>query len=247
MCTTHAYQQKILTHEADFNGFFRPDAAFRLMQEIAGEHSAKLGFDRDALLKNGRVWMLARAHLQVYAYPKLHDTIHAKSWYGAPGRTTYPRYVEIYDAALQTRLAAFATSWVVVDVATRRIMLPAKAGLLFPPPAEIVPPIQEPGKLRLCKEGRETLFERAPQYSDLDINGHMNNASYVNWILDLFPVAKHRNHRLASLCIGYSAEAQPDELVQMRVFERGAHFDVLGIDKADGHTVFEAQGAWQTA
>lgn len=243
MLQTYETTQTLLTHEADAFGLWRPDAMFRLMQEVAGTHAAKLGYSREALLARGQVWMIARVRLEVARYPRLYDTVRAKTWYGEPGRITYPRYIELTDEA-GTALAALATSWVIVDTADRRILLPGKAGLTFPPAAELTPPMEEPGKMRLSKAGEKKVVLRAPQYSDLDVNGHMNNASYVGWILDLFPVTFHQEHRLRSLCISYASEATPDELVELTLFRDGPHFEVLGLDQADGHVVFEAKGAW---
>ncbi len=115
----------------------------------------------------------------------------------------------------------------------------------FPPPAELPPPLPEPGKLRLKQDGAPQVFLRAPLYSDIDVNGHMNNASYVGWILDLFPLAKYREQRLRSLYIGYSAEARPGEQVQMKLYQNDNQFEVLGADAADGRVLFEASGEWR--
>lgn len=242
----------IYTHDADAFGLWRPDAIFRLMQELAGAHSEQLGFSRDALLRSrGCVWMLARVHARVLRYPRLHDRLRAKTWYGPPGRITYPRYVLISDDS-GAEVAALATSWIVVETQSRRILLPGKAQLVFPPPADLAPPLPEPGRLRMAKEGLgngpeailpETTL-RAPHYSDLDVNGHMNNASYVSWILDLFPMSWHSEHRVSDLVISYSAEATPGEEVALSLYRGGQRFELLGEDRQDGHTVFEAQGAF---
>jgi len=240
---TFTQDQVILTHETDFMGLWRPDAAFRFMQEVAGTHSHLLGFSRDELVRNNVVWMIARAHLRIYQYPRLHDVIRANTWYGPAGRTTFPRYVEFCDKDGKA-VAAMSTSWILVDIVSRRILLPDKANLNFPPPAPVVPPLPEPGKLRLSRQGQPKEFLRAPLYSDIDVNGHMNNASYVGWIMDLFPLAQHREFRINSLCIGYSAEARPGEQVRMSLYENGNSFEVLGADAQDGRVLFEAAGEW---
>lgn len=237
-------EQVILTHDTDFQGLWRPDAIFRLMQEVAGAHSAQLGLSRDELVRNNIVWMIARAQLRIDRYPRLHDVVRAKTWYGPAGRTTFPRYVEITDAN-NGLIAALSTSWILVDIVSRRILLPDKAGLNFPPPAELTPPLPEPGKLRLAQNGQPQISLRAPLYGDIDVNGHMNNASYVSWILDLFPLASYRERRLRSLCIGYSAEARPGEQVQMKLYQEHDRFEVLGVDATDGRVLFEASGDWR--
>lgn len=237
-------EYQLLTHDTDAFGLWRMDSVFRLMQELAGAHSAKLGFSRAQLLESkGCVWMIARVHLLMHRYPKVYDKLYAKTWYGEVGRTTYPRYISIRDEK-EEEIAALASSWIVVDAEQRRIVPPAKAGLLFPPVLPIKPTIPEPVRMRMQKPGMAALSYRAPLYSDLDINGHMNNASYVSWVLDVFPMDWHAEYQLRSLCVGYLAEARPGEQVEMALYRDGLNFELLGTDKRDGHTVFEAVGEW---
>ncbi len=245
MNNTYFCKHSIPAHEADAFGLWRADAAFRLMQEVAGAHSTQLGLSRDDMLKKHNcVWMIARAQLVVNRYPKLRDTLHVTTWYGEPGRITYPRYVSILDEA-GAQLAAMATSWVVVEADTRRILLPAKAGLVFPPTHTQAPPLSEPDRQRLQKSGSSRALLRAPLYADIDVNGHMNNANYVSWLLDLFPLEWHAQHRLRSLYISYAAEARPDEAVRLTLYESENRFEAEGADQADGHIVFEAIGEWR--
>ena len=238
------HSETIRTHEADAFGRCRPDALFRMMQEVAGEHSAHLGISRADLLERfNAVWMIARVQLVIDRVPQLYDTLHIKTWYGVAERITYPRYLELYDDQ-GARVAAFAASWVVADIEERRILPPGKVHLPFPPPAELAPPLPEPGRIRIKQAGAAETHFRAPQYSDVDVNGHMNNASYVTWILDLFPVSYHSTHRIQSLMVGYSAEAKAGELVEMTLYRDGDAFEIIGIDKTDKRTIFEAQGAF---
>ncbi|MBN2256145.1 MAG: hypothetical protein JW736_10585, partial [Deltaproteobacteria bacterium] len=44
-------------------------------------------------------------------------------------------------------------------------------------------------------------------YRDLDMNEHVNNVRYIEWIIDSFPLEFLRNHTLKELEINYLAEA----------------------------------------
>ncbi len=235
----------IPAYEADVKKLWRPTAAFLCMQEMAGDHSELLGFDRETLLNNhGVVWMLARTHLRLPVYPRQYDEISIKTWPGAPSRATFPRYYEFTGPDGQA-LGAGATSWMLVDVAKRRIVPPARLNLRFPDTGALTPPMPEPQRFRLSGENlvRETV--RKPEYADIDLNGHMNNASYINWITDLFPIARHETGRITDLIISYAAEAVTGKNVAMRLYETGSAFEVLGVDEMDGHTIFEAKGIWE--
>ena len=244
MNASHTLSCTLLTNDVDAFGLWRPNAMFRLMQESAGEHSAKLGFSRETLVeKLGFVWMIARAQSVIHRMPRYRDTIHVTTWYGEPNKITFPRYFRVYDEN-DTLIASASTAWTLVDLSSRRIVPPGKCNLTFPPVASLTSELPEPGKLRLKKEGAPEIVCRAPLYGDIDVNGHMNNASYVSWVMDLFPLEHHRQFRLRAFSIGYLSEAVPGEQVQISLYRDGNAFEVQGVDLVDRHPVFEAQGEW---
>ena len=57
------------------------------------------------------------------------------------------------------------------------------------------------------------------RYSDLDLNNHVNNASYVRWMLDSYPIEFHRRHRIHSLLVNFLAEVNPLDSVALRTNE----------------------------
>lgn len=235
---------KLLTHDVDAFGRWRMDAMFRLLQEAAGMHSTQLGFSRETLVnEHGYVWMIARAQAVMHRAPAHFDTIRIATWYGEPGKITFPRYFHIYSED-DTLIASASTAWTLVDLGARRIVPPPKSPLSFPPVALLTSELPEPGKLRLKKEGAPTTICRTPLYGEIDVNGHMNNASYVGWVMDLFPMEHHRQFRLNSFSIGYLSEAVPGGQVELHLYRNGNAFEVYGIDCVDKHAVFEAQGEW---
>ena len=131
-----------------------------------------------------------------------------------------------------------------VDYASRRILPAAKANLSFPDTSHLIPPLPEPQRFRLSQQGAVSHTSRAPLYGDIDRNGHMNNASYVGWICDLFPLSRHTSGRIVDLSMSYAAEAVPGEQVAMTLYQQGDSFEVMGEDTKDKHIIFEARGQW---
>jgi len=243
----HPYIEKehvIPAYEVDVLSLWRPDAIFRCMQEVAGLHADELGCGRMALLSRNIVWMLAKIDLRMHEYPKLFDTVTIRTWPGPTGRITFPRYF-IFTDQNGRQIGEAATSWVLVDLTSRRILPPVKAKLTFPDTSHLTPPLPEPTRFRLQCQGTPKILERIPAYAEVDMNAHMNNASYISWVLDLFPIERHKNGRIHSLAIHYAAEAVPGELVRMSLYEQGDDFEVLGVDPEDNHTIFEVNGSWR--
>ena len=54
--------------------------------------------------------------------------------------------------------------------------------------------------------------------SDLDVNGHVNNTRYAQWILDSIPLEAHAAYRLDEYEINFLAETNVGDTV---VIERG--------------------------
>lgn len=46
-----------------------------------------------------------------------------------------------------------------------------------------------------------------PKYRDIDINKHLNNTKYLDFIMDSFSLEEHRKLKVKSIEISYSNEA----------------------------------------
>jgi len=229
--------------ETDMNGLWRLDFIFRSMQEMASQHSEILNVGRGTLLKHNIVWMLARTHVKMEHYPRAGERVRLRTWPGIPGKITMSRFFEFYDDGGE-RFGYSATSWILDDVESRRILLPAKVPFALPGTDEYPEPLPEPKKFRLPAQPFLKETERTPMYCDVDTNGHMNNASYISWMLDLFPLSRYANQRIVELKINYAAEAKPEWPALLRLGQDGDTFFVHGIDPGDTHTIFEAIGSW---
>jgi acyl-ACP thioesterase len=53
----------------------------------------------------------------------------------------------------------------------------------------------------------EPVHNFSAKYSDIDINGHVNSVRYIEHILDLLPLEKHREERLKRFEIAYITES----------------------------------------
>ena len=56
-------------------------------------------------------------------------------------------------------------------------------------------------------------LEVTPGYSEVDLVGHVNNARYVEWIANCFPLEQFQDQRIAWLQVNYLAEVKAGERV----------------------------------
>mgnify|MGYP002537802460 CR=1 FL=1 len=94
-------------------------------------------------------------------------------------------------------------------------------------------------KLRMPGEMEER-DRRRMGYSDTDINGHVNNTRYADFVCDALRLeGLPRSRFLSELQIGYTAESRAGDVLTLEVGEQGGQHFVKGVDEA-GKTHFEA-------
>lgn len=57
------------------------------------------------------------------------------------------------------------------------------------------------------------LYIKIVGYSDIDVNGHLNNSKYIDFIMDCFSFENHKRYRVKSIQINYMNEALPDDAI----------------------------------
>ena len=78
------------------------------------------------------------------------------------------------------------------------------------------------------------------RYSDTDINGHVNNTRYADFICDALELERLPENRfLAEMQIGYLAECRPGEYIDIQQAGTGDSRFVFGLDEG-GKSRFES-------
>lgn len=181
-------------------------------QEIAGMHCTELALDYETLAKRRLFWAVTRHKVQVTRLPRIGETIHIETWPMPTTRVAFPRSVVAYDRAGQELFRAISL-WVLMDLDTRRMILPGKSGITVA------------GTLRgnelavpsgvISRELVQTR-DRTVCFTDLDRNGHMNNTRYMDWMDDLFSSDFHAGRSLREMTICYNAEAVEGQRLCLR-------------------------------
>lgn len=191
-------------NEADQRGFVRPVALLNYLQSAAGYHAALLGVSMSDLLKTGCSWVLSQLHLVMDRYPAGGDIIRIATWPASREKLLSIRDFELFDME-GALIGRATTSWAVLSLKTRRLQKLID-----------VLPVYQVNPVRAIEDTFSTLpaveqseYElRLPVLrGDLDINRHVNNTVYAGWALETIPEEVDNNYRLASIEIGFRAEA----------------------------------------
>lgn len=152
-----------------------------MVQEAAGDHSAALGTDRQALLEKNLFWAVIRHRVQILRMPEEGEAVSVTTWPMPTTRSAYPRATEGFDR--QGNLLFRAVSlWVLMDTPTRAMVLPKRSGVEVAG-VTMGTELEFPGSLAPLAADRQQF--RLVCREDLDVNGHVNNCRYLTWVSQL--------------------------------------------------------------
>jgi acyl-ACP thioesterase len=249
MPAPNVWQQthQIRSYEVDCHHRLTILSIFNFMQEAASRHAEALGVSIQQLLLENYTWLLSRLKIKIASFPVWQDRITISTWPSGAQRLFALRDFQLQDKHDQT-VAAAVSAWLVLDVEKRR-------------PVRIGPFIE---KLRPL-EGQHILpdtLDKLPglefrthekkfvvRYRDLDINQHVNNVSFVEWLVESIPNGVLTTSVLAELEINFMAEAFYEDRILAACHPLDPHntsFHHSLIRQQDGQELARAVTVWRS-
>lgn len=215
-------------YDTDAAWRLKPSSFMNLAQEAAGRHAVYLGFGYDDLIVSNTAWILSRMHIVFTDVPKWRENITLTTWHKGLNRLFYLRDFILTDDQGRERVKA-TTSWLVLNLETRRLVrdphlmedgtVCTDNALEAPADKVIMPKDIEP----------EYVMEHIVAYSDIDTNGHANNAMYMQWAMDAVDYEVASKRAVKEFVINFNHETKPMDHVQI--------YRAV-VDKEDGCHVF---------
>ncbi len=187
---------RVRARDLDVNGRLAPASLLGLLQEAAENHADRLGVGLRQLLAAGRTWMLARMRVSFLAWPSPGDRVIVTTWpAGARGRTLAYRDFVCVGAEGSPLIMRATSEWLMVKVAGNRIArLPPEIMALA---SENVVRVDVPFLEMPDADWKGAWQTEIPvRRADMDINRHVNNLHYVEWLFE--PLPEDRNRRVPS-------------------------------------------------
>jgi medium-chain acyl-[acyl-carrier-protein] hydrolase len=221
---------------------------FNFMQEAASRHAEALGVSIHQLLAENYTWLLSRLKLKIAAYPGWKNQIQVSTWPSGTQHLFALRDFELQDHDGQT-IAAAVSAWLVIDLAKRRPvrigpfvdrLRPIEGGHILPDRLDKLAPLGDP------------TYEKnfAVRHADLDINRHVNNVSFVEWVLESVPAAVLTTRVPVEIEINFLAEAFYDDQIRAACHpcnQQQSEFRHSLIRRQDGRELARARTTWQEA
>jgi acyl-ACP thioesterase len=214
------------------DGKLRMNSLADFFQEVAWRHADSADFGRN-LLEDNLSWILSRFDIKATNLPTWGESI--KVFTAGRGLDKLFAFREFLITDLKGKpLARAMSSWVLLNTVSKKIhradqVLPIA---LFDPQLK---PDWQPDRIRIS--GKLLIEEELKvRFSDLDLNNHVNNTTYIRWVEDLLKI-----HQIDSskLLINYLAECVLGDEVKLELYKSEDKFQIQG--KVLNKSVFLAE------
>ena len=180
-----------------------------LLQDIAWLHAKHLGWGYEALVEHGTAWVLVRQKLVMADWPVWGDVVEVRTWPRGVIGALAVREFEI--VAGDRKFGECSTSWLIIDAQTRRPTKIDREAFRKNTRTEGCLAI-EAGKIT-PQTGLKPVATFQVRNSDLDVNGHVNNTRYAQWILDSIALEALAAYRLDEYEVNFLAETNVGDTV----------------------------------
>jgi acyl-ACP thioesterase len=194
----------------DITKSLRVSEAFNYCQEIAGLHADNLGAGIDRIKEAFDVaWIVMRMRLEVNRPAHLEEPLVIETL-PQPPKIRYDRDYLIKAERDGEILARANSSWILMNLTTHDIT----KGKVFDYACDIrETPRAIDCRLRQLKAPGPLaqVAERVVTYTDIDYNLHVNNARYIDFIMDCYPIEFHQQYEVGAIEVNYISEIRPGE------------------------------------
>ena len=240
MGLTYQMKMKIPFDMADMNGHIKLPDVILLSLQVSGMQSIELGVSDKTILEDyNLVWIITEYDIEVVRLPRFAEEITIETEALSYNRLFCYRRFTIYDEAGQELIHMMAT-FVLMDRDSRKVHAVE---------SEIVAPYQSEFDKKLIRGPRyEPLEEPVSKeyhvrFYDLDMNGHVNNSKYLDWIFEVMGADFLTQYIPKKINLKYVKEVRPGGVITSAV-ERtglGSKHEIT----SDGSTNAQAIIIWQ--
>ncbi len=233
MLKTYSQTFRIASYQADVSARIKPSAILEIMQEMAGAHAELIGVGRSALLPRNLAWVLTRVEVRMDRYPLSGEDVTVETFPMPNRRVFFPRYF-IFRDAQGNQIGCAGTMWVVLDITTRKMANAAEIAPLLPDNSDLTAPMGMPATVEEIDSDAEEAV-RIPVYTDLDMNGHVNNTRYLDWCCNALGIDAMRSSEIRQFAVNYNQEILPGQEVRTVLHRDGDAFSFSGFEVDKRH------------
>ncbi len=211
---------RLCADDADFNNIASTSAIFRHIQDSANSHMEACGKTYRELWESGLAFVLSKITVKFYDVIKVHDRFTCTTWASPSKGVKFNRCYRVTKG--DTCIAEAESVWALLNTNEDRLCKVGEHGFdLGEEDAlhlETSPRFKIPAEAELASKGL-----REVMYSDIDMNGHMNNTKYPDVICNY--VGDMTAKRVKEITINFVSPALTGEKIEFFAGEyKGKHY-----------------------
>jgi acyl-ACP thioesterase len=210
----HSEEFVVRSYEVGQNEHATLPVIANYFQEAAGKNARNLNFDIEDLHEKGVTWVLYRMHIKMGAFPQRWESVTVNTWPSSGDGIRAFRDYELIDDIGQV-VGAGISQWMVLNIKNRR---PVRI------PAEILEMGLEVEEHKLPADKKPFPEMDAPEITtkltvslhDLDMNRHVNNVKYIEWMTGFMPKSMQPDLVCAEINIQYHIECVQNQEILIK-------------------------------
>ncbi|MFH0760557.1 MAG: acyl-ACP thioesterase domain-containing protein [Bacteroidota bacterium] len=192
-------------------------ALFSVFGEAAHFDAGRRGWGYQEMIDRSQAWVLIRVRIEVNRMPGWEEEVILKTWPKTMEGVLAFRDFEMLDSSEQI-LAAGSTVWTLIDLESRRPVRMTGVEYDTGKLAEISAINNKPAKIS-WPEDLVTVNRLKARYSQLDMNLHVNNARYLEWVINEVPMNLLLNQEIKTIEVNFMSEVKAND--ELEILTRG--------------------------
>ena len=225
----------VLNADADFRSLLKPSALLRYVEQVSADHARTFGMTDQFFKDHGVAFLVGKQALKFDRVPQRAEKLTLLTRAEASRRGSVKRITTVTDAEGK-QVAMVDCRWIVVSLAENRIL--REPGWTVEGFWNETVERELPLQLHKCREGLASAGEWTVRYSQCDLNGHLNNAFYLDLVCDALPLDVVRKGPVTFASINYHREVPMGETVEVFYAPSAEGWYIIG--KHNGQTSFES-------
>ena len=234
------YEQSFVIRASEIDQFkrLRLDAFAAQMQEVAWGHAYQLGVGKQFFDEN-KFWVLSRLQIEIDRLPTWGEEVILRTW---------PKGIDklfaLRDFEMKTRegesLIRATSAWLIMQGDSRRPIRPESFIGELNPVKNLEAIEGTSSKIESANKPSRFSQTRTARVTDLDMNGHVNNVSYLKWALDCIHESESISfNSIQQITINYLSETFLDEQIGLSITSDSIQSIIIaGISNRDQRKVF---------
>ena len=207
------HEVKLVVKSSDVDEFkkLKLSSYFKMFQDVSVDAVEAINMGMSFNEEKGLIWVVTRARVEISRMPNYGEKINFYTYPNPSLRFIYPRQFLVKDKDGNI-IIKMSTTWALLDDKTRKIAMlkDDELPLEFEVHAEELP---LPKKLEIPLG--ELKKENIITYTDCDLNRHLNNTRYIDYILDLYDADFYKSHEIKNFAIDYMIEVKEKQTLKL--------------------------------